>query len=47
MKARDARGVTAAEMRYMRETAGYIWTDYKTNCRGIKNNTNFVQIAGI
>jgi hypothetical protein len=21
----------AAEMKYMRETAGYTWTDYKTN----------------
>jgi len=23
--------ITAAEMKYMRRTAGYIWTDYKTN----------------
>jgi len=23
--------MTAAEMKYMRRTAGYIWTDYKTN----------------
>jgi hypothetical protein len=33
----------------MRRTAGYIWTDYKTNtknCKGIKNN-NFGQISGI
>jgi len=30
-KARDARRITAAEMKYMRRTAGYIWTDYKTN----------------
>jgi hypothetical protein len=30
IKARDARRITAAEMKYMR-TAGYIWTDYKTN----------------
>ena len=28
--ARDARRITAAEMKYMR-TAGYTWTDYKTN----------------
>jgi hypothetical protein len=27
IKARDARRITAAEMRYMRRTAGYIWTD--------------------
>jgi len=30
-KARDARRITAAEMKYMRRTAGYMWTDYKTN----------------
>jgi hypothetical protein len=31
IKARDARRITAVEMKYMRRTAGYIWTDYKTN----------------
>jgi len=31
IKARDARGITAAEMKYMRRTAGYTWVDYKTN----------------
>jgi hypothetical protein len=31
IKVRDARRITAAEMKYMRRTAGYIWTDYKTN----------------
>ena len=31
IKARDARRITAAEMKNMRRTAGYIWTDYKTN----------------
>ena len=41
IKARDIRRITAAEMKYMRRTAGYIWTDYKTNCKGLKNNTNF------
>ena len=25
--------ITAAEMKYMRRTAGYTWTDYKTNSR--------------
>jgi len=30
LKARDARRITAAEMKYMRRTAGYTWTDYKT-----------------
>jgi hypothetical protein len=31
IKARDARRITAAEMKFMRRAAGYIWTDYKTN----------------
>ena len=31
IRARDARRITAAEMKYMRRTAGYTWTDYKTN----------------
>ena len=31
IKARDARRITAAETKYMRITAGYTWTDYKTN----------------
>ena len=31
IKARDARRITAAEMKYMRKTAGYYFTDYKTN----------------
>ena len=30
IKARNARRITAAEMKYMK-TAGYTWTDYKTN----------------
>ena len=30
-KARDARRITAAEMKYMIKTAGYTWTDCKTN----------------
>ena len=50
VKARDARRITAAEMKYMRITAGYTGTDYKTNtqiCREIKNDTNFGQITGI
>ena len=33
IKARDARRITAAEMKYMRRTAGYIWSDYKTNAQ--------------
>jgi hypothetical protein len=30
-KTRDARRITAAETKYMRRTAGYTWTEYKTN----------------
>jgi hypothetical protein len=33
VKAKDARRIIAAEMKYMRRTAGYIWTDYKTNAQ--------------
>jgi len=36
IKARDARRITAAEMKYMRRTAGYIWTDYQTNAQMAK-----------
>jgi len=39
IKAKDARRITAAEMKYMRRTAGYTWTDYKTNkqiAKGLK-----------
>ena len=32
IKARDARRITAAEVKYMR-TAGYTWTDYNTNIK--------------
>jgi hypothetical protein len=31
IEARDSRRITAVEMKYMRRTAGYISTDYKTN----------------
>ena len=37
IKASDARRITAAaEMKYMRRTAGYTWTDYKTNAQVAK-----------
>jgi hypothetical protein len=42
--------ITAAEMKYMRRTAGYVWTDYKTNlqiAKELKNNSNFGQITRI
>ena len=32
IKASDARRITAG-MKYMRTTAGYTWTDYKTNAQ--------------
>jgi hypothetical protein len=47
IKARDVRRITAAEMKYMRRTAGYTWTDHKTNYKGTKNNTNSEKITGI
>jgi hypothetical protein len=31
IKARDARRITAAEMKYMRKTTGYSFTDYRAN----------------
>ena len=46
IKARDARRVTAAEMKYMRRTAGYIWTDYETNVQ-IAKELKITQITGI
>ena len=33
VKARDARRITAAEMKYKRRTAGYAWADYNTNAQ--------------
>ena len=44
IKARDARRITAAEMKYMRRTAGYIWTDYKTNAQ-IAKDLKITQIS--
>ena len=36
IKARDASRISAAEMKYMRKTAGHTWTDYKTNLHIVK-----------
>ena len=50
MKARDGRRITAAEMKYMRITAGYTGTVYKTNTQIAKElqiTPNFGQITGI
>jgi hypothetical protein len=30
-QARDARRITAVDMKCVRKTAGYAWTEYKTN----------------
>ena len=37
IKARDPRRITAAEMKHMRRTAGYTWTDYNTNTQIERN----------
>jgi len=40
----------AAELEYVRRTAGYTWDrlqNKRTNCKGVKNNTKFGQITGI
>ena len=50
IKAMGARRITAAEMKYMRRTAGYTWTYYKTNVRiakELKITPIFGQITGI
>jgi hypothetical protein len=31
VKATDIRIITMAELKYMRKTAGYTWTEYETN----------------
>jgi len=49
-KTRDARRITAAEMKYMRRTAEIHLDRLQkkcTNCKGSRNNTNFGQITGI
>jgi len=37
IKESDARRITASEMKLMRITAGYTWTDYKTNTQIAKD----------
>ena len=47
---KTCKRMTAAEMKYMRRTAGYTWDRLQnefTNCKGVKYNTNFGKIAGI
>jgi hypothetical protein len=36
IKAKEARRITAAEMKYKKRTAGYTRTDYKTNTESAK-----------
>jgi hypothetical protein len=50
LKARGARRITAAEIKYTRKTAECTWTDYKTThryCKGIEYNPSFGQNTGI
>jgi len=51
VKASDGRRITAAEMKYIRRAAGYIGggrlQNKCTNCKGVKNDTDFGQITGI
>jgi hypothetical protein len=43
IKAKDARRITTAEMKYMRRTAGYTWTHYKTNAQ-IENDLKITPV---
>jgi DNA-binding CsgD family transcriptional regulator len=50
LDSRDSRRITAAEVKYMRRTAGYIWTDCKTNrqiARELKITPILKKITGI
>jgi hypothetical protein len=41
MKANDKTRITAAETRFMRKTAKYIWSDYKRNYNILKDILNY------
>ena len=43
IKARNARRITAAEVKYVRKTAEYTWTDYKTNTQ-IAKEPNIIPV---
>ena len=50
IKARDVRRIAAAEMKYVRRTAGYTRDRLQnkfTHCKGIRNNTGSRQTTGI
>jgi hypothetical protein len=44
-KVRDATRITAAEMKYMRRTAGYTWEDHETNTE-IAKELNITPVLG-
>jgi ABC-type ATPase involved in cell division len=46
VRARDGSRITAAGIKYMRKTAGYIWTDYKNNTQSA-NELNITSILDI
>ena len=45
IKARDARRITEAQMKYMRKTAGYTWTDYKQTQK-LQKELNITPVLG-
>jgi len=45
IKARNARRITAAEIKRVRKTAEYAWTDYKTNTE-IAKKSNIIPVLG-
>jgi len=49
IKASDVRRITAAEMKFEKNSRIHLdrLQNKCTNCKGVKNNTNFVQINGI
>jgi len=49
VKARDARRITAAEMQFEKNSRIHLerLQNKFTNCKGVKNNTNFGKITGI
>jgi hypothetical protein len=49
IKARYTRSITAAEMKYVRRTEGYSWTDYESNteiAKELNNNPSLGQNTG-
>jgi len=44
INARDARTITAAEMKHMRRTAGCTWTEYKTKKKKVARELNITSV---